>query len=312
MLFRRLSERLIIECGEVAGLPISGKIMALYVNANDFADAFARFPDRPTPAEAARLICYANLCVLSDLLTVQSARAALSEPISDALLALVQRWLIPDTYNALLAGEDRLERYRSILEEIKWKFPTVGGDFPGYSELSQHRWLPRFMPHLRKCCPWIGDRSMLLFIDDYSTPRVSTSMQRVLNRLFLQRSPDFLAKVATEAWTTFVPEDSSGKILQDGDDYQLIDIGAESLFLSDSERLTFLTEVFSRRLDLDRRMPKISNSLNALLGHSGLSKTQFARDLRSSLIEQPSAHRPEVIGKSQPARSLAGTGSLPW
>src|SRR5438477_285877 len=108
----------------------------------------------------------------------------------------------------------------------------------------------------RSFCPWIGNRTMLLFIDDFSTPRVSPSMQRVLNRLLLQRSSEFLAKVATEAWSTFVPEDSSGKNLQDGDDYQFVDMGEESLFLPDRERLAFLRAVFSRRLASDVRIPE--------------------------------------------------------
>jgi hypothetical protein len=95
-----------------------------------------------------------------------------------------------------------------------------------------------------------GGWAVPLFADDFSTPRVPESMQRVLNRLFLQRSPEFLSKVATEAWSTFVPEDSSGKNLQDGDDYQLVDMGEESLFLPDHERLACLRDVFSRRLEL--------------------------------------------------------------
>ena len=167
----------------------------------------------------------------------------------------------------LLVGEDRLEKYRAVLEELKWRFPTPGnGDlFPGYRELSQHRWLPRFVQHLRQSCSWVAERPVLLFVDDFSTPRVSPSMQRVLNRLFLQRSPEFLGKVATEAWSTFVPEDSSGKTLQDGDDYQLVDIGEESLFLPDDERLAFLEQVFSRRLAVDPRISGRPPSLNTLL-----------------------------------------------
>ena len=142
--FRRLSERLIIECGEVPEMPVQNQFAALYVNANDFADAFARFPEHPTAADEARLVCYANLCVLGDLLTVQSARAGrLRDGATDALLELVQRWLVPDTFSALVVGEDRLERYRAILEQHKWFFPHAKTDatFPGYAELAQHRWL---------------------------------------------------------------------------------------------------------------------------------------------------------------------------
>jgi serine/threonine protein kinase len=289
MLFRRLSERLIIECGEVPELPVRDRFAALYVNANAFADAFARFPERPTAEDEARLVCYANLCVLEDLLSVQSARAGRSgEGSSDALLGLVQHWLVPDTFNALVVGEDRLERYRAILEQHKWSFPGSKPDafFPGYAELAQHRWLPRFIQQVRTCCPWIAGRAVLLFVDDFSTPRVSESMQRVLNRLFLQRSPEFLAKVATEAWSTFIPEDSSGKNLQDGDDYQLVDMGEESLFLPDHERLAFLRDVFSRRLESDVRVPEGNASLRALLGRLNLSKTEFARRLRLTLQDK--------------------------
>ena len=130
MLFRRLSERLIIECGDVEELQVRDKFAALYVNANDFADAFARFPERPDAKSESRLICYAHLCILADLLTVQSARAGrLGERPSDALLALVQRWLVPDTFNSLLIGEDRLEGPRNrrtsqvVFSGVKWGQP---------------------------------------------------------------------------------------------------------------------------------------------------------------------------------------------
>lgn len=305
MFLRRLSERLIVECGEVAELSSQGRFAALYVNANDFSDAFARYPDEPTTQDELHLTCYANLCVLADLLTVQSARAGqLGEPATDALLGLVQHWLIPETFNTLIVGEDRLERYRAVLEQIKWSFPSnVNVNlFPGYSEFSQHRWLPRFVQQIKTCCPWIAGRSILLFIDDFSTPRVSPSMQRVLNRLLLQRSPDFLAKVATEAWSTFVAEDSSGKVLQDGDDYQLVDMGEESLFLPEEERRAFLHDIFQRRLAVDPRLPTEGTSLQAFLGRMGLSKTEFARRLRTSL-QSPGAEQPAVAGSQRRGRS---------
>lgn len=285
MLFRRLSERLIIECGEVAELLTHARFVAFYVNANDFSDAFAHFPDNPSNEEEGRLICYANLCILADLLAVQSASSKqLNHEEADELLKWVHNLLISDIQNegALLEGEDRLERYRSVLEEIKWKFlgRNVSNVMPGYAELSTHRWLPHFFQKARTLCTWIGQRSVIVFVDDYSTPRVSASMQRVLNRLLLQRSPYFLAKLATEAATTFHAEDSSGKNLEDGDDYQFVDMGEEALFLPERERLAFLNEVLARRLESDHRIPRGDYSLKTVLGHTGISKTEFARRLR--------------------------------
>ncbi len=124
-------------------------------------------------------------------------------------------------------------------------------------------------------------------------------MQRVLNRLFLQRSAYFLAKLATEASSAFVPEDSSGKNLEDGDDYQLVDMGEESLILPEHERLAFLNEVFSRRLSLDPRIPSGNFSLRALLGQTGLSKIEFARRLRDSPGTQLPAQEVTVAAGSQ-------------
>lgn len=318
MLFRRLSERLVVECGEVTALPTSGGFVAFYVNANDIADAFARFPEKPSPDDEGRLICYANLCLLADLLAVQSARMGRSaEQATDMLLTHLQKWLVPDADATLVAGEDRLERYRTMLEQIKWKFPGEARKdlFPGYADVSQHRWLPYFLQQASKFCPWFQGRTVLLFIDDYSTPRVTSSMQRVLNRLFLRRSPHFLAKLATEASTTFIPEDSSGKNLEDGDDYQLVDMGEESLFLRETERLAFLNEVFSRRLASDRRIPTGDYSLLALLGKMGLSKTEFARRLRASPQTQSREQQVAVSGTSQRrgrsrARAVLGRGRI--
>ena len=300
MLFRRLSERLVVECGEVTALPMRTQFVGLYVNANDFADVFSRFPEEPTKDDEARLICYANLCVLADLLAVQSARIGrLEEPPIREFLELVEGWLVAKEEVQLIEGEDRLERYRTILEQIKWTFLKKGGKvgFPNFGEFCQHTWLPTFVQEVRKGCPWIGERALLLFVDDFSTPRVSPSMQRVLNRLFLQRSSQFLCKIATEAFTTFVSEDSSGKKLQDGDDYQLVDMGEEALFLTEEERLAFLQEVFSRRLSVDPRVPAGGASLEAVLGKESLHKTEFARRLRQVGVEDGELSR--VDGSSQ-------------
>src|SRR5205823_565384 len=137
---------------------------------------------------------------------------------------------------------------------------------------------------------------VFIFIDDYSTPRVSRAVQRVLNRIFFQRSSEFIAKIATESATTFVSEDSSGKVLQDGDDYQMIDMGEESLFMSDKERREFLDQVFSRRLSFDTRVPTDAQTLEGLLGTLGMSKTAFARRLRQ---ERDEGETIPVAGTSQ-------------
>lgn len=302
MLFRRLSERLIVECGPVDELGTLENYAALYVNANDYADAFSHFPSQPSSQDESLLCCYANLSILAELLAIESARAGqLHGQTSDRLLDNVSHLIFPETQLPLVEGEDRLERFRAALERIKWRFPDeVNAEvLPGLSELSQFRWLPEFMRQSRALCPWLGNRDILVFVDDFSTPRVSLAMQRVLNRLFLQRSSHYVAKLATEATSSFVPEDSSGKSLQDGDDYQLVDMGEESLFLTYDERFSFLSDVFIRRLERDSRIPSNGKTLEGLLGKMPLSKTEFARRLRESPAKDDLDGDRHSLGKSQ-------------
>ncbi|HKO44824.1 MAG TPA: hypothetical protein VJU84_16215 [Pyrinomonadaceae bacterium] len=281
MLFRRLSERLVVECGPV---DIPTDFVGFYINANDIADAFSSFQKRSDKSTDEKLVCYANLSILSDLLAVQSARCAkLVELCSEELLDTIGEWLVEkDNDQALIVGENRLEHYRFLLERIKWRFPKEHSnpDFPGFKDFSQHTWLPRLISIARVFCPWMDTRSIFIFVDDYTTPRISVQMQKVLNRLFFQRSSEFVCKLATESATTFIPVDSSGKMLQDGDDYQMIDMGEESLFMPEDERLAFLEKIFARRLSLDPRLPNSAHTLDGLLGRLGLGKLQFARLLR--------------------------------
>jgi hypothetical protein len=300
MLFRRLSERLAIECGRPEGIPHADRFVGVYVNANDIADAFSRFSTRPQPEDQDALTCYAHLCALSDILATQAAYVAKTrEPASDSFLKFV-RDLLEDTDagRSPLAGEDDLERLRTRLEVIKSGFPSRREiAFPGRPALCHFGWLRVLVASIRSSCPWAGQRRVFFFVDDYTTPRVSTAMQRILNRIWFQRSDEFVCKIATEAATTFFPEDASGKQLQDGDDYQMVDLGEESLFMSEGERLQFLDEIFRKRLDLDDRIPQSLASLAHLLGSSGVSKTEFARRLR----DHPTAEETPVMSERRGA-----------
>jgi hypothetical protein len=302
MLFRRLSERLIVECGPV-GDALRSEMTAFYVNANDFADAFPDFPEDPSPTFRDRLVCYVGLCVLSDILAVLAARKAkFAEELPGNFVQVAQKWFTSgDSSAPLLIGESLLENLRSRLEVVKWSFPKERSPSPflGCADFSRTSWLATLFKLVRQECAWVGTKPIFLFVDDYTTPRVARSVQRVLNRVFFQRSSEFVTKVATESATTFVPEDSSGKMLQDGDDYHLIDMGEESLFMTDAERAEFLSEVFKRRLSLDPRIPVTAHDLYGLLGRLGISKTEFARRLRMKRNDVPVALSNAATGDSQ-------------
>ena len=145
--------------------------------------------------------------------------------------------------------------------------------------LAQNDWLKRFVPQLQKRMPWVGDKPVYFFLDDYSLPRVSRSLQKVLNSVLFQRSDCFFFKISTEAPSTLHREDYSDKKLDCPHDYELTDLGSVTIHLPDVERERFLEDVFSRRLDRELRFK--NKTLEQVLGKFDISWAELARRIRA-------------------------------
>ena len=157
----------------------------------------------------------------------------------------------------------------------------------------------------------LGGRAVLLFIDDFSTPRVSSSMQRVLNRLFLQRSPNFLSKLATaNHGQRLCPRTLVERPSRTVTTINSSTSARRRSFFRIASAWAFLTEVFARRLAVDARVPATARTLGGLLGHVKLSKTEFA-STTAGIFGRPGAGGTAASNLSFSAsRPLAGAGSL--
>ena len=143
MLFRRLSQRLIVECGPIDDT--TDPFVGIYVNANDISDAFSTFSDSPNDNAVTEIFCYTHLCILSDFLAVEAAQTRVGGlQSSPDLIQLLDDWLGKPTRSApAIAEENQLERHRARLEQIKNSFVsrTTIGAFPGRSDFGHHAWL---------------------------------------------------------------------------------------------------------------------------------------------------------------------------
>lgn len=287
MVFRRLSKLLAFEVGPVDD-GAAGALVGIYLNMNDVADAFLfNQQTRPTDNLAMRVVQFFHLSLLAEIVRV--AAAAREKQATDAreilhkanrlLFDLVVAQISPE---ALYPGPGLDMRVAgSLLENAKDQLRRAKRPLPRLIDLSQNDWLKRFVPNLQQIAPWIGDRPVYFFLDDYSLPRVTEALQRVLNSVIFQRSDSFFFKISTESPSTLYRMDYSSKTLDDPHDFELIDLGSITIDLPDEDREYFLDEVSRRRFAREDRFR--GRSLGQVLGQFEKSWAELARGIRRQL-----------------------------
>ncbi len=127
--------------------------------------------------------------------------------------------------------------------------------------------------------PALERMPVLVFLDDYSTPRVDERLQASINRVVFQRSAQLFFKIATESITTLHPRDSSNKLLEVEREYSVIDLGTSFMTASLEDKQKFVEEVINTRFGASKTydMPPIAE----LIGDDGESNTDIARKIRS-------------------------------
>lgn len=95
---------------------------------------------------------------------------------------------------------------------------------------------------------FVGPRPIYFFIDDYSSPKITKELQANLNRIFMQRGSECFFKLSTESPVSFAKYDIDGKIFVESREYVLNNLGLVYLHADMGQKLTFIEDVFRRRL----------------------------------------------------------------
>jgi hypothetical protein len=95
---------------------------------------------------------------------------------------------------------------------------------------------------------FLRDRPFYFYIDDYSAPKVTKALQASLNRLFMQRTPFCFFKLSTESPVSFAKSDIDEKIYVEGREFIIHNLGIVYLHADVIQKLTFVEDVFRRRL----------------------------------------------------------------
>lgn len=125
-----------------------------------------------------------------------------------------------------------------------------------------------------RCC---AERPIYFFIDDYSAPKITKSLQANLNRLLMYRSADVFFKISAESPVSYAREDIDGKKFVESREYDLLNLGLRYLKDESDKRREFIEDLFSRRF---RAVPDYPvNSLSELLGDVRRNENSAARVL---------------------------------
>jgi Protein kinase domain len=153
--------------------------------------------------------------------------------------------------------------------------------------------LHRACEALRGSFPFLRDRPIYFFIDDYSSPKVTKALQASLNRMFMQRTSICFFKLSTESPVSFARYDIDDKNYVENREFVLLNLGLIYLHSEVEPKLTFVEDVFRRRFGATQFPVK---ELEELVGsNSKQNNNDLARQIRDG--EKPPLWGKEILGK---------------
>ncbi len=145
-----------------------------------------------------------------------------------------------------------------------------------------------------KMFSFLQQRPFYFFVDDYSIPKITSKLQRNLNRLLMQRSSSCFFKISTESPISYMRSDIDGKEYVEGREFELLNLGLVYLTAQPHKILLFLEDVFTRRFKTIPEYPV--SKLEELVGNYKLPPANdMALAFRNG--EKPELWGKEVLGK---------------
>lgn len=277
MLFKRLSSYFNLMIGEVANLNGSDRFYGFYLTARDIAEAFPWLPDYIEKNARNQIINSFNLNWSLEIL-IWLRELARREQFELSFLNQFFKKYYPYYFSTgssqsihylidMIRNEIDKSRLRSKYKEEEW--PLTNYDF-----------LEDLVMTIKEKIGLTSNKPFYFFLDDYSLPMVKATIQRILNPLIFRRSANIIFKVSTESVESFEPISLNGKLLEENDDYRLIDCGTIALskrMKNDCKDILF--SILQPRIERHPDLCSRNLTLENILG-----KTSMNNEIRAKLI----------------------------
>jgi hypothetical protein len=297
MAFRRLTAFMDRLIGRPSGVTGADQFVGFYVNCRELAEAFPWLPSSLKPEAQQQIIQYFHLAWLAEILKTLG--------LSDSDLGLRAGWLdgfltgiFGNRYIPLPKGANVFSHARAFIENEKesCRLSRLGADkiWP----LARFDMLDLIQQQLETHVPWIGEKPIYLFLDDYTIPIVPREVQCALNPIIFKRRDKLFFKVSTEAATSFDLSGIRGKSLEIFQDFQLIDLATESLHQNDKAKAKLLDTIFRPRIDRHVDLKGRALGLRDVLGKTPTSNNQLAHQMRENAGQKSQKKQVKYYGTS--------------
>ena len=260
--------------------------IGIYYHCNDLYFAFP-YLRRMSYQKRRSIIHYFNLAILYeiiDLLDISTDKPGfeLDSYVMSELQEFIKRYF--PTYRTPPLGTNILRHLMSMIVKEKQlvRHWFEEGKWPMRPTFLPMDFISDFSKLMRDCVPWIKNRAIYFFLDDYSLPNISKQIQESLHDfiLFPSEGSEYYFKLSTESVVSFHPYNSKGKLLEEGREYVVVDLG--SFFLQNEEQVeNFLFEVINNRLRNSENIDREYHDIKNILGESRYSSfNQLALEIR--------------------------------
>ncbi|MFG6347001.1 MAG: protein kinase [Lachnospiraceae bacterium] len=279
MMFRRLSFDFQSKLGK-SGIRGEDGFVGFYLNARTIAEAFPWLPDRKESDARKQVINFFHLKCIIEVLSW--LKLYVKEELDWAWLyqyfsafydteLFITKTVEASINSVLECCNDELQR--SKLDD---RYVNQGWHFTDYDCLEC------FMGIIQKNCPFAFGKSFYFFLDDYSTPLVTEATQHIINPIIFRRNSVVYFKISTESTESIEKVGLNGKILEDGADYKLIELGMASLTQKVEDVSDIISAIFEKRIKRSYVFSNFELRLQNFLGNTQLSNNERANKIREN------------------------------
>ena len=278
MIFRRLTALYDLHLGPSA-VPRADTFIGLYLNARGVAEAFPWLPDEYEIDARPQVLHYFHVSWALEICEwlIQDSK---KNPRSFT-------WLFEFFNNQLgyeipMFAEGDLASLRSALIKEQHQSRLGSGYQPDTGVLTAIEFLDDLVGTIKEHTPSLSEKHFYFFLDDYSAPLLSEPLQRILNPVVFRRPKHLVFKIATESVSSFLPTGLNGKLLEENDDYVLIDFGMQAMLGKLATNRRILSAIVEPRIARDKRFQGAELNLLKVLGKSTHNNIEIAEAIRSS------------------------------